>query len=94
MVIFRVAPPVLISVTVCVAVDPTCVSGKVRLDGDRDTAAGVSPVPLSVTDCGLPLKESSVMVKAPLRTPATVGVKVMLITQLALGANVPPQLLL
>ena len=93
MVMFRVAPPVLVRVTVCVAVDPTCVVGKVRLDGDRDTDAGVRPVPLSVMFCGLPLKELSVMVRTPLRDPAAVGVKKTPMRQLALGANALPQLL-
>ncbi len=91
---FRLAPPVFVRVTVWAAlVVPINWPENVKLDGDSDTAAGVRPVPLRVMDCGLPLKELSLMVKTPLRAPAAVGVKVTLITQLALGANVLPQLL-
>lgn len=90
----RLAPPVFVNVTVCAAlVVPVTWLGNVKLDADRETAAGVMPVPLSVMDCGLPLKELSVMVRPPLRAPVAVGVKVTLMTQLALGANVLPQLL-
>ena len=86
------APPVLVSVTVCVAVEPISVAGKVRLDGDRDTAAGVRPVPLSVTDCGLPLT-LSVMETAPVALPLLCGVKVTLMVQLAPPASEAGQLL-
>lgn len=65
---------------------------KLRVEGESETAAGVRPVPLRETDCGLPLA-LSVMETAPLALPLLCGVKVTLITQLALGANVPPQLL-
>ena len=75
MVMFMLLPPVLVSVRVCVAVDPTCVAGKVRLVGERDTAAGVRPVPvpLKATACGLPLAVS-VIWRAPLTGPLAVGV--------------------
>lgn len=60
---FMLAPPLLVSVTVCVAVEPISVAGKVKLDGDKDAMAGV--VPVSVTDCGLPAALSEI-VTAPL----------------------------
>jgi hypothetical protein len=87
---FMLAPPVLVSVTVCVAVEPISVAGKVRLDGDRDATAGV--VPTSVTDCGLP-PALSVMETAPLALPLLCGVKVTLIVQLVPPASDAGQLL-
>ena len=65
---------------------------KFKLDGEKETAAGAIPVPLRVTVCGLPLA-LSVMETAPLALPLLCGVKVTLMTQLALGANALPQLL-
>ena len=65
---------------------------KLKLEGERETAAGVRPVPLRETDCGLPLA-LSVMGIVPLELPLLCGVKVTLMTQLALGANALPQLL-
>ena len=59
--------------------------------GERLTTGAV-PVPCRLTVCvaGLAL---SVMVKAPLREPLAVGVKVTLRVQLALAATLEPQLL-
>jgi hypothetical protein len=79
----RLAPPVLVKVMVWGAlVVPTCVAGNVRLVGDSETAAGVMPVPLRVTECGLPLA-LSVIVTAPFALPALCGVNVTLMVQLA-----------
>jgi hypothetical protein len=50
-VIFRLEPPVLVSVMVWGAlVVSTGWAGKLRLEGDSETAAGVTAVPLKVTD--------------------------------------------
>src|SRR5207245_7501265 len=63
---------------------------KLTLTGDRLTVAGVTaPVPDSATDCGLPVA-LSVIVTAPTRLPAAVGVKVTLIVQLAPPATLDP----
>src|SRR5580692_4228285 len=48
------------------------------------------PVPVSGSDCGLPLA-SSVTVIAPLRAPVVVGVNVTLIEQDMVAASVAPQ---
>ncbi len=48
--------------------------------------AGAVPVPLKLTDCGLPLA-LSVSVRLPERLPVMVGVNVTLITQLPLAAT-------
>lgn len=87
---FMLAPPLLVSVTVCVAVEPISVAGKVKLDGDKDAMAGV--VPVSATDCGLPAALSEI-VTAPLAMPPACGVKVTLIEQLAPPASETGQLL-
>lgn len=65
---------------------------KAKLEGDKDTAAGVRPVPVKVTDCGLPLA-LSVMVTPPVALPGLCGVNVTLIVQLALPASDAGQLL-
>jgi hypothetical protein len=63
------------------------------------SAAGVAfrtldpPVPVRDTVCGLP-EALSVMVRAPVRVPLAVGVKVTLTVQLVLTARLAPQLLL
>src|SRR5260370_25224633 len=75
----RLAPPVLVKVMVWGAlVVPTCVAGNVRLVGDSETAAGMTPVPLRVTECGLPLALSK-RVTPPLAGGAVCGVKVTLL---------------
>ena len=48
---------------------------KLRLVGEKLTAGAVIPVPVKETVCGLPLA-LSVTEMAPVREPATVGVKV------------------
>src|SRR3989449_4316436 len=53
---------------------------------DSDAVGGVTPVPASDTDCGLP-GASSVMVTVAVRAPVAAGVKLMLIVQLAPGAT-------
>ena len=67
---------------------PTTWLLKVRLLGVRLTAgAGVVPVPLKATACGLPLA-LSVMVTLALRLPLADGVKVTLIVQVPPAARV------
>ena len=89
----RLAPPVLVTLTVCVPlVVPITWPEKVKLDADSETAAGVRPIPLSVTDCGLPLALSA-METVPLALPPPCGVKVTLIVQLAPPASEAGQLL-
>src|SRR5437899_310696 len=63
----------------------------VTLLGDRLTP-GAAPVPVRLTDCGLPAA-LSVMVIAPVRVPVAVGVKVTLMAQLAPAATDVPQVL-
>ena len=87
---FMLAPPLLVSVTVSVVVEPISAAGKVRLEGDRDATAGV--VPVNVRDCGLPAALSEI-VTAPLVVPLASGVKVTLIEQLAPPASEAGQLL-
>ena len=65
---------------------------KLKLEGEKETAAGVRPVPPRETDCGLPLA-SSVMETAPLALPLLWGVKVTLIVQPAPPASEAGQLL-
>ena len=87
----RLAPPVFVTLTVCAAlVVPITWLEKVKLDGERDTAAGV--VPVNGTDCGLP-PALSVMVNAPVTLLVVCGVKLMLTEQLAPAARVPVQVL-
>src|SRR3989442_797566 len=52
-------------------------------------AGGVTPVPVSDTDCGLP-GASSVMVTVAVRAPAAVGVNVRVTRQPADAATGPP----
>ena len=51
-----------------------------------------SPVPVTVTACGLPVA-LSVMVTDPVLVPEIVGVKVTLMAQLTLAATLEPQVL-
>ena len=60
--------------------------------GDSVTAA-CTPVPVSVTICGLVTSES-VIVSVPVRTPVVVGTKATFTRQVLPGAKLPPQLLL
>jgi hypothetical protein len=61
------------------------------LDGEM-LAIGTRPVPTSDTDCGLP-DALSVMVTEAVRDPDVVGVKEMLMVQLAPPATLLPQVL-
>lgn len=70
---------------------PTFCFAKVALAGVNVACA--MPVPDSATDCGLS-GALSVNVRAPLRVPACVGVKVTFTVQFAFGASVAPQVLL
>ena len=55
-------------------------------------AGALTPLPLSVACCGLPLA-LSLTLRVPLRVPRAVGVKVRLMVQLALAARLAGQLL-
>ena len=75
LVIVNRVPPVLVKVTVCVALpNPTRTVPNDRLLADRDTAPGGSPVPLSAIDCGGPVA-SSVIVTAAVNGPGVAGAK-------------------
>src|SRR5437016_6044163 len=87
---FSGAPPLLVNVTVCAGlVVPTRCSPNALLVAESVAVGGVTPVPVSDTDCGLPAA-SSVMVSVAVRALAAVGVKVRLRTQLAPAASVAP----
>src|SRR6476660_4443751 len=64
------------------------------LVGDRLTigGGGVTPVPLSATECGLSAS-LSVMLRMPTILPVEMGAKLTLMVQLIPGARVPTQLL-
>ena len=86
--------PLLLSVIACAGLVVAMVcAAKVRLVGlsaaDGPTA---TPVPVKLAVCGLPAA-LSVTVIVPVRVPATVGVNVTLIVQLALAASDVPQVL-
>jgi hypothetical protein len=103
LVMLNAALPVLLRVTVWAALVMAIGSlPKARLEGETP-ATGLLvpdppvplllvPVPVRVTDCGLPLA-LSVRVRAALRDPAAAGVKVTLIVQLAPTATLDSQLL-
>src|SRR3989442_1338272 len=71
------------------SVVPTRCSPNALLVAESVAVGGVTPVPVSDTDCGLPAA-SSVMVSVAVRALAAVGVKVRLRTQLAPAASVAP----
>src|SRR2546426_570206 len=86
----RGAPPLLVSVTFCAGlVVPTRCLPNALLVAESVAVGGVTPVPVSDTDCGLPAA-SSVMITVAVRALAAVGVKVRLRTQLAPAASVAP----
>jgi hypothetical protein len=58
---------------------------------DSPSAGGRIPVPLKVIVCGLPAPDD-VIVIAPVRVPAAVGVNVTVIVQVAFCAKVAVQL--
>jgi hypothetical protein len=79
----------LLSVNVLAALFvPTVVDGKLAVAGVNVT--GASPVPDSVTFCGL-LEALSLIESVPVRDPAAVGVKTTPIWQVFPPANVAPQ---
>jgi hypothetical protein len=81
------------SVTVLpVLVVPTASVVKVKVAGVkvRGTAFPPEPVPVSVTSCGLK-DVASVMVTAPLREPAAVGINVTAMLHFAFDASEEPQ---
>jgi hypothetical protein len=90
----RVELLVLVSVEYStLLVEPTGVSGKLMVDGDRVTELPVEdwPVPLSVTCKALPL--DGAIVNVAVSEPLVCGVKVTLMEQLAPAATDEPQLL-
>jgi hypothetical protein len=90
--IVKPAVPVLLTVTVCVALlFPTNTPLKLRLAGVSVTT-GATPVPLKDTLCGLP-EALSAMLTVDVPLPVLVGVKTTLIAQLALTPRDDPQLL-
>jgi hypothetical protein len=93
LVIFKVALPVLVRVTVCAPlVVPTVWLENVKPAGAKLTAgAAATPVPVKVTVFGLSLTLSE-MLRIPLRVPVVVGVKTTLTVQFIPAATLVPQL--
>src|SRR5260370_18272453 len=90
---FSEALPVLASVTVCAALMvPTVWLVKVSEEAERLTtgAEAAAPVPVRLTDCGLP-EALSVMLRVPVRVPDAVGVNVTLMVQLSPAHTALPQ---
>jgi hypothetical protein len=77
-----------VRVKVCAAAPATAEAG----DRLVSVGAGLMPVPVRVTDCGLPLA-LSVMLTEAVSAPMTEGVKVTLIVQLAPAATELPHVL-
>jgi hypothetical protein len=81
--------PVFFTVTVCaLLVEPSAVAAKVRLAGE--TVSVAAPVPDKPTRCG-ELAALSAIESVAVRDPAAVGLKVMLMVQLAPTASEDPQ---
>ncbi len=80
----------LVTVTEADELEPTAVLGNVKLVGL--TVRGASPVPVSLTSCGL-VDALSLTVSAPVMEPRLVGLNVTLMVQLLLAASELPQLL-
>lgn len=80
-----------VKVSICVAlVDPTVVFGNVSEPGETvAVVVGATPIPVRFTVCGL-LASLSVMLITALLDPATDGLNVTLIAQLAPAANDVP----
>src|SRR5437763_3301492 len=101
---FALAPPRLIELIVSDAVpvlDSVNVNGALVVrracvpkfwDVGESVTAACTPVPVSVTICGLVTSES-VIVSVPVRTPVVVGGNLTLMRQLRPGASLPPQVL-
>jgi len=89
----RATVPELVSVMVWAElVDRTFVDPNVKVVGEIEaTGPPEVPVPVRVTDCGLPVALSETET-APVRVPAAVGLKVTLMVQLAPFACDVPQL--
>lgn len=84
-----VSVPLFVSVTVCAAlVEPTGVAGKLTLVGLSDVA-GKTPVPLSVSVCGL-LAASSATLKVAVPLPEAPGVNVSITTHVAPALTAAP----
>jgi len=79
-----------VSVTLADDDDPTAALGSVRLVGL--TVSGASPVPVSLTSCGL-VPALSLKVSAPVTAPRLLGLNVTLTVQLVPAASELPQLL-
>jgi len=90
-----VALPVLVTVTVCAALDvpSVVVENDGPLDGENVIAgAAATPVPLSARLCGLPGALSATC-KLAVNVPALAGLNIMVTEQLALAASVAAQVL-
>lgn len=86
--IFKVALPLLLSVTLCdTLVVPTAWEAKFRLAGER-LATGPIPVPVTRIICGLP-PPLSFTFSVELTVPAFIGANPMLMVQLAPAVTVP-----
>jgi hypothetical protein len=82
----KLALPMLVTITVCVAlVVPDICAANVREETDKLTTGPV-PVPVKVTACGLPAA-LSVRFNVALRFPTADGVKLTLTEQVPLGAT-------
>ena len=88
--IVSVAVPVFASVKVCGALVLPRVTGPKAQDVGVSDTPGCTPVPVSVTICGLVMSES-VIVSVPVRTPVVVGAKTTLMRQLRPARRVVPQ---
>src|SRR3989449_946890 len=90
LVMFSGVPPLLVCVLYCYAVLVALRCFPTRLFSEvAKVAGGVTPVPVSDTDCGLP-GASSVMVTVAVRALAAVGVNERLTRQLAPATTVAP----
>ena len=81
-------PATELTVAVTLAVFPATTE---VLPGETATPKS-EPPPVSVTNCGL-LGAESLMVRMPVFDPKTVGIKLTLIVQMALGATAPAHVL-
>ena len=77
------AEPEFVTVTTCAALEVLSTwLAKVRLPGAKLIDGAAVPVPVNAIVCGLPAA-LSVTVTVPVRAPATVGVKITVIAQVA-----------
>ena len=83
----RAAEPVFVTVTTCAVLEVFSTwLAKVRLPGAKLIAGAAVPVPVNAIVCGLPAA-LSVTVIAPVRAPATVGVKITVIVHVPATAT-------